>query len=435
MAIELLMSLSRSKAFVLGIIITITIGLVLGGQCNKSFSVYWAAPEVGLDGKQFDYSMWGGVSKLLEQKSYAIAWLLIIFSGVWPIVKLICLLLVSLEHSFLSNVLSPSRRYMILTNLCQFGRLSFVDVWVVSLIVLTIRINSDSLPGYGVSIWVQAVAEKGSTLFLGAVLTSQCISNTLITMKHIKEFNRRLQNDGTTGEADFGVLPQQEGVDDAQLSVWDLDENDEAEVRDREKMNLKDRFSLFQGIQVQAFIVIWSILVIVALFTPCLFITYTADSQTIGAPEYSFLTGLVTIASNLHPETYVNSPSPIVLTIFGVFLVVIVPLLQLVLVLVIWFRPLCFSVHTTLHLWLDNISHVSSMDTFAVSLLIVSTEVGTLLNKSDLGKFVQVQLRPSGAFAFVFIVALVLSPLVRYILLHHRLFLLEKAAHRMPLLQ
>lgn len=429
----LALGLVRSKEFILSITVFITIGLVLGGQNNLSFSVYWAAPEVGLSGKTFEYSMWGGISKLLEQKSYGIAWLLILFSGIWPVLKLVSLLVVVLfpEHPLMSS----SQRYVILGHFCQLGRLSFMDIWVVILIVNCIQINVDSLPGFGVSIWVQAVAERGSTLFLTAILLSQAISNTLITVKHLQEFNRRSNGayyqQGQTEDPEFHPSSSSAGGGEATgaVNVWDT--SAEEELVDSEKLRFSDQFSLFHGFQVQALIVVWALLVVVAVFVPCYSITYTADNETIAQPTYSFLTGLTSVANNSHPETYsTNSPNPTVLAFFGVLLVILLPILQVVGILFIWFAPLRFSTHTTIHLWLDNFSHLSSLDTFALALVVVSAEMGNLLNKSDLGKFIQVSMAPTGAFAFVAVVALGLSPLMRYVLLHHRLFLLGRASLR-----
>ena len=106
----------------------------------------------------------------------------------------------------------------------------------------------------------------------------------------------------------------------------------------------------------------------------------------------SFLTGLTSVANNSHTETYsAHSPNPKVLAFFGVLLVILLPVLQVVGILFLWFAPLRFSTHTTIHLWLDNFSHLGSLDTFALALVVVSAAMGTLLNKSDLGKYIQVK--------------------------------------------
>jgi len=411
----------------LGVLVVISIGLIIGGQNNTSFSVFWAAPTVGLSGKTFTYTMWGGISKLLEEKSYGIAWTLILFSGMWPVIKLILLLAVSIVPEGGLQVLpvpwlTSSRKYTIVSSLCQWGRLSFIDCWVVSLIVLTIRVNQESLPGLSIAFWVQAVGERGVGLFLAGILMSQTLSNILVTLRHSQEFSKNTQH--------FAVIRGDEDLEGKSENVWEEEEGEGSEV----KLAFKEKFSLFQGMQIQWIILTWVFLVLVAVFVPCYQITYTAATQVFASPTYSLLTGFATIAGNSHPETLVGCPSPKVLSFFGVVLVVLLPLLQGIILLVLWFLPLTYAHHVTLHLWLDNISHFASCDSFVVSLVIVSAEIGDLLNRSELGNYVRIQMIPTGAFVFVALVAFGFSPLVRFILLHHRVYLLDKGALARPLL-
>ena len=161
-------TLLRQAAF--AALIVINMGLLLGGQSNDSFAVYWAAPAVGLEGVTFKYGMWQGISKLWEEKVYGLSLLLFFCSGLWPLAKLLLLLLCGLLPV---SLLSPERRRSLLGWLCALGRLSFVDVWVVALVVLTIRVDVESLPGLDVHLWIQAVAAGGVVLFLFAVLLSQ----------------------------------------------------------------------------------------------------------------------------------------------------------------------------------------------------------------------------------------------------------------------
>jgi hypothetical protein len=417
---------------ILGVlVVVISIGLIIGGQNNTSFSVFWAAPTVGLSGKTFTYTMWGGISKLLEEKSYGIAWTLILFSGLWPVVKLLFLLVVSLVPEgglscFPIPWLTSSRKYTIVSSLCQWGRLSFIDLWVVSLIVLTIRVNQESLPGLSIAFWVQAVGERGVGLFLAGILMSQALSNILVTLRHCQELSKNTQHFAVIrGDEDF------EGAGKSGQNVWEEEEGEGNEA----KLSFKEKFSLFQGMQIQWIVLTWVFLVLIALFVPCYQITYTAATQVFASPVYSLLTGFATIAGNSHPETLVGCPSPKVLSFFGVVLVVLLPLLQGVILLVLWFVPLPYAHHVTLHLWLDNISHFASCDSFVVSLIIVSAEIGDLLNRSELGSYVRIQMIPTGAFVVVALVAFGFSPLVRFVLLHHRVFLLDKGALARPLLQ
>jgi len=381
----------------LSISVAIALGLILGGQFNTSFSVYWAVQQLGLSGKTFSYSMWGGIEKLLQEKTYGIAWALILFSGMWPIVKLIVLLLTAVLPE--NSALTSSRRHVVISTLCQFGRLSFLDCWIVSLIVLTIRLDEASLPGFNVAFWVQGVAEKGVVLFLAGILLSQLMSNLIITARNKRDFANRsggqILRGGVVGGvttsiftigaddddalgADFSVLSSHDDDVDGLGSLWSgVERRDGVMIfKDTYLSSLASSIPV-QGVQhiAQALVVILSLLVIVALFVPCLHITYTAAGETFKSVRYSFLTSFCTIASNSHPETFAHSPSPTILSVFGITLVVVVPLLQVVLLTVLWWVPLSVYRHSQLHLVLDNLCHMASMDTFAMALVIVSAEI------------------------------------------------------------
>ena len=54
---------------------------------------------------------------------------------------------------------------------------SFIDVWVVTVIVLAIRLDEPSFKGLNVGLWVQAVGEYGVFLFYIAIVLSQVLTN------------------------------------------------------------------------------------------------------------------------------------------------------------------------------------------------------------------------------------------------------------------
>lgn len=430
--VEKLRDISSRTTLWLTVSVMITLGLIIGGQFNTSFSVYWAVQQLGISGKTFSYSMWGGIEKLLDAKTYFLAWALILFSGMWPIVKLICLLFAAVlpDHP----LLTPSRRYTIISYLCQFGRWSFLDCWIVTLIVLTVKLDSDSLPGFNIAVWVQSVAEKGVALFLAGILSSQLISNVIVTLRNRRDLLNRpgINFNSITDDSDFAVLSSNddpEGTGSMWSGVGKSD--DKLSFRDKylgiSQHHTPPQTPLARGLvtAAQFLFVLLGLFVIIALCVPCLTITYTAALETFETRSYSFITAFTTIAYNNHPDTYTHSPSPILLPFFGVLLVVILPLIQVILSQIIWWMPMTLSSHINCHLVLDNVSHLASTDTFSLALIVVSAEIGSLLNSSELGTYVQVNMSLPGAFVFVTLVGTGFTVLIRFLLNRHRAVLLQ----------
>ena len=434
-------TLATQAAFV--VILITNLGLLLGGQSSDSFAVYWAAPSVGLDGVTFQYGMWKGISKLWEEGIYGIAWLLIICSGVWPIIKLALLLVAGLLPS---HHLNATHRHQLLYTLCTLGRFSFIDVWVVVLVVLTIRVDTQSLPGLDVELWIQAAAKGGVVLFLFAVLLTQTISNALITVHNHKELltpaiaessSQQLpcrddeEDFGGSSAHDFTVLS---GGADGDEGHGD-GSGQEAQLRSLRVFLAHDVRMHAQAPIVQIVLVILCVSALVALAVPCVRVTYSAgEEQQFFSQDYSAVSIFFTICFNRHPSTLVGNPTPGTLAFFGFVLVVLLPALQVLLVALVWFARLSMVAHRRLHLALDNVSHFASLDCFTLALTIVSLEIDSLLDRGQLADYVRIRCAALPSLLFVALAAFGLTALVRFITLQHKRFIVYFAAplHHAP---
>jgi uncharacterized paraquat-inducible protein A len=108
----------------------------LFGQLQYSFSIDYNINPLNINGSTFKYNLWNGIQKLLEEKLYFISILLIIYSGIWPYIKLILVLVLSF-----TDVASDKYRIWLLNTISTLGKWSTLDVWVVLIIIVTININ------------------------------------------------------------------------------------------------------------------------------------------------------------------------------------------------------------------------------------------------------------------------------------------------------
>ena len=75
--------------------VVFTLSIILWGQLQYSFSIDYNINPLNINGSTFKYNLWNGIQKLLEEKLYFISILLIIYSGVWPYIKLVLVLVLS----------------------------------------------------------------------------------------------------------------------------------------------------------------------------------------------------------------------------------------------------------------------------------------------------------------------------------------------------
>ena len=158
------------------------------GQLQYSFSIDYNINPLNINGSTFKYNLWNGIQKLLEEKLYFISILLIIYSGIWPYIKLILVLVLSF-----TDVASDKYRIWLLNTISTLGKWSTLDVWVVLIIIVTININGKyNVMGIDVDILLEVIAMKGVYIYFIGIVLSQLLSQ--ITIHYVKSSSSPLPN-------------------------------------------------------------------------------------------------------------------------------------------------------------------------------------------------------------------------------------------------
>ena len=146
------------------------------GQLQYSFSIDYNINPLNINGSTFKYNLWNGIQKLIEEKLYFISILLIIYSGIWPYIKLILVLVLSF-----TDVASDKYRIWLLNTISTLGKWSTLDVWVVLIIIVTININGKyNVMGIDVDILLEVIAMKGVYIYFIGIVLSQLLSQIAI---------------------------------------------------------------------------------------------------------------------------------------------------------------------------------------------------------------------------------------------------------------
>lgn len=117
------------------------------------------------------FSMIGGILELFDRREYLIGSVLLVFSVVFPIVKLLGLLIATSSLA----PLSPRGRILIHKIAVMTGKYSLLDILVVAIIIVTVKFRN----------LVEASAMPGTTVFCGAILLSM-LAGLAINLDHLK---------------------------------------------------------------------------------------------------------------------------------------------------------------------------------------------------------------------------------------------------------
>lgn len=365
-----------------------------------SFSVYYSVPIAGISGVTFEYGMWEGIRKLYEERIFAVALVIFLFSGIWPHVKLALL--------YLSSWI-PAVSYKRLTYfrwLSELGKWSLVDVWVVTLIVVIVRLKTGMLKGPFADVWFQGVGESGIFVFLAAIIFSQILSILFIrlsrkdaeseislTVNNLAAYNPLLNPADGDFEFDFNAMvPTEE-----KLSLWIIVRNSR-------------RFFCYL---LSLVLIVSSIMVIGAAIIPCYRVTYIDATTKKVIDEFNsslFMTFVVAGQKN-----HVGDSS-VALAILGMVCVVIIPIAQTCLLLFSWFQPLTVKSHRIISLIQEHFGHWSSMDSFFLALGVIIFEIGDLLKTSQLNSLVHIEVEPLPMYYILFTMSMLFGGLRWYVL-------------------
>ena len=123
------------------------------------------------------FSMLGGIFELFERREYLIGSILLIFSVLFPFVKLFGLLAATSSLA----PLSPRSRLLLHKLAVATGKYSLLDILVVAIIIVTVKFRN----------LVEATALPGTTVFCAAILLSM-LSGLVIHLDPMKPKETKL---------------------------------------------------------------------------------------------------------------------------------------------------------------------------------------------------------------------------------------------------
>lgn len=376
-------------------------GTIWVGQFLTSFSMFYDA--YGFSGVAFKYGMWEGIEQLYDQKLYGVSIIILLWSGIWPHFKLLLVMLFNWIPA------TSTRKLSLYHWLSEFGKWSFVDVWVVTLISVIVRMPSGSLKPPGEAAWFQAIGDNGCYVFAAAVVLSQVLSIFLIR-HYRKEAENEIALTASNLAAYNPLMGPGNGIFEFDLSSFP----------DDDKVCLRGYLRNKNGHlsnAVSTLIVFLGLFVVAATFVPCYHVSYfdVIGNTTFNSVDYSLFTGFIEVG---HPNHV--GQCDVILAIVGMICVVILPILQVVALLITWWLPYSLQTHKRLALVQEHMGHWACMESYFLAVGVVVYEIGDLLRSSkELMMLVNVSVKLKPEFYFLVVVSVLFSLLRWYILRTH----------------
>eukprot|EP00614_Pseudopedinella_elastica_P017616 CAMPEP_0172649880 /NCGR_PEP_ID=MMETSP1068-20121228/242014_1 /TAXON_ID=35684 /ORGANISM="Pseudopedinella elastica, Strain CCMP716" /LENGTH=530 /DNA_ID=CAMNT_0013464241 /DNA_START=78 /DNA_END=1670 /DNA_ORIENTATION=- len=173
------------------VLIVLIASLILISQLQLAFATRYQYEydledlKDGGEGETYAYNLWLGATELWEGGAPLLAVIVVMWSGIFPYVKLLLMGFVDVM-SWSSPTVQISPRWAVLSVLAKW---SFLDIWVVALTILCIRIDIDKhqtmhswvfTRDLYLKIWTQAVALPGCFFFAFALVCSQFLGHFVI---------------------------------------------------------------------------------------------------------------------------------------------------------------------------------------------------------------------------------------------------------------
>lgn len=294
-----------------------------------------------------------------EKYRNALASLLLVFSGIWPHVKLL-LLLAGLQQD-----VSP-RMHTTFKWLCTMGKWSFLDALVVALIVVVFRVDIDGSSVLGEKVysgWLAAAAGEGLYMFTLAICISQMLGK-IIVLKY--ENNSGIQRS---------------------MQCWTL----------ATELTAVPRFCVALSI------LLIIITMITAMMSPCYAVESEVDlkyyvplyHRQLQNQTHSIISGW---SAAWEPNQIGTSNQA--LTILACILVTVMPVCETLLLLVLCFVHMSNTSHERMALILQAVSDWACLDVFLVVLLVAKAQTPILANKLNKNFHVTMELR-AGMYTLV----------------------------------
>ena len=144
----------KANQWLILLMILITIGLLITG---------WFLPTLKLTKAIFfteEYSIWMGIVELFKTDHFFLAFIIFFFSMVFPLLKLVLLFIVCVYP------LKQNAKVFLLNWLGKLGKWSMLDVYVVSIIIVLIKLKDV----------IGANASAGIYVFAAAIILSMLLT-------------------------------------------------------------------------------------------------------------------------------------------------------------------------------------------------------------------------------------------------------------------
>jgi len=345
----------------LSYVLVFNVMILLVGQNLISFKVQYsveALMKVVEKGKVFNYSLWKGITELYKDDLNALASLLLVFSGIWPHVKLL-LLLAGIQRN-----VSPAMHTMFKW-LCTMGKWSFLDGLVVCLIVVVFRVDIKGSVVLGETMysgWLAAAAGEGLYLFTLAIFISQILGKTIVlTSKGDHYSSDRLR-------------------------------------RSKQRWTLAGELSAIPRFMVALGVLLTGITMITAQLSPCYSVESEVDfkyyfplyHRQLQNETHSIISGWETAWQ----ANQMGTPNR-ALTILGCFLVTAMPITEVLLLLTLCFANMSNTWHQRCAQLLQLVSDWACLDVFMVVLLVAKAQTPILANKLNKNFHVSLTIMPA----------------------------------------
>ena len=430
------------------------ISLLLVGQLKYTFMIEYGVEMLNISGSSFKYNLWGSLRKLWDEQLYFLYTFLFLFSGVWPYLKLVlltgCVLFNREDGGTFTNNNQMKLKYV--NWIACLGIWSFADIWVVVMISIvlndnkTIHIDDNT----SVTATLEVTPLDGVVVLFCGLFLSQLLNILVLywgqslglassaSQGAYAQLSRGLTtNDDLDEEFENGVESDVHGVGN-KVNDWHT------------LMNWLTKYRWCQTL-IHCLYLMVLVFFIVGLFKlPLYEIKYIVMKNYISTSQFTVFGGVMHLKTIIDETNAAADDGETTNTIMGQYFlyvismifVIVLPLLQQVLLALLWFIPSLFTRYVAdnnnnnnnllllaycssssyqyhLHRCLHLVSHFASMEVFLISSLFVSYELGSLLNNLALGKYLSIEITLLSEFYIYFCSVLVLGGVKYVVCLAH----------------
>jgi hypothetical protein len=374
-----------------GFFLLAVIAFLLVGQLKYTFIIEYSVEVLNVTGSSFHYNLWGSLSKLWDEELYFLYAFLLIWSGLWPFLKLL-LLTILIVYPFSNDF---KLRY--LDWIATLGVWSFADIWVVVMISIVLNaqktINIDE--STSITAELQVTPLDGVIILFFGLFLSQLINIGAIFWYHSKSTSASL---GAYTPLALSATSEGDGTHD----------NEDHDFpfyccclkflspKQREVIDWLAKFS---------YITLLIFFFVGMFFLPILKINYVVMKKYDSVSEYSVFSGIMHLEKVVSESQGEGKLGQYFLFLISMIFVVVFPIVQQAGVAFIWGLPQLSANYAAdmglftspktirrINRLMEVISHFCSLEVFLVSCFFVSHELGSLLSNLALGKYLTIEI-------------------------------------------